>query len=177
MTTTSTSTFMAKTSTSCKAYLHKPIPDNLFPHGYLVGGVHSGIKKDASALDLTVLLSSSSSWRQTSAAASFTCNVFQAAPMMVSKDVLRQTLGRARALIVNSGCANVVMGCQGLTDAGAMARATDALVLSSSSPPSSSETLVMSTGVIDQVLPISKILTVLHPQGPLSTALSQSFTA
>lgn len=174
--TTTTSTFTAKTAPS-KAYLHKPIPDDLFPRGYLVGGVHSGVKKDASALDLAVLLSSSPK-RQTSAAASFTRNAFQAAPVTVSKDVLSQTLGRARALVVNSGCANAVTGRHGLADAWAMARATDALLTPSPSlPSSSSETLVMSTGVIGQPLPISKILAALRPQGPLSTALGQGFAA
>lgn len=169
---TSTSTFTAKTAPS-KAHLHKPIPDDLFPRGYLLGGVHSGIKKDPSLLDLAVLLSTSS--RPTSAAASFTRNAFQAAPVTVSKDVLRQTSGRARALVVNSGCANAVTGRQGLADAWAMARATDALLAPSSSPDpspspsaSSSETLVMSTGVIGQTLPISKILTALRPHGPLA---------
>jgi glutamate N-acetyltransferase/amino-acid N-acetyltransferase len=167
---TSTSTFTAKTAPS-KAHLHKPIPDDLFPRGYLLGGVHSGIKKDPSLLDLAVLLSTSS--RPTSAAASFTRNAFQAAPVTVCKDVLRQTSGRARALVVNSGCANAVTGRQGLADAWAMARATDALLAPSPSPSSSpsassSETLVMSTGVIGQTLPISKILTALRPHGPLA---------
>lgn len=163
-----TSTFTAKSAPS-KAHLHKPIPDDLFPRGYLLGGVHSGVKKDASILDLAVLLSTSS--RSTSAAASFTRNAFQAAPVTVSKAVLDQTAGRARALVVNSGCANAVTGRQGLADAWAMARATDALLTPpshASSSSSSSETLVMSTGVIGQPLPISKILTALRPHGPLA---------
>jgi glutamate N-acetyltransferase/amino-acid N-acetyltransferase len=173
-----TSTFTAKSAPS-KAHLHKPIPDDLFPRGYLLGGVHSGVKMDASILDLAVLLSTSSC--PMSAAASFTRNAFQAAPVTVSKAVLDQTAGRARALVVNSGCANAVTGRQGLADAWAMARATDALLApssssssssshasSSSSSSSSSETLVMSTGVIGQPLPISKILTALRPHGPLA---------
>lgn len=173
---TTTSTFTAKTTPS-KAHLHKPIADDLFPRGYLLGGVHSGVKKDASILDLAVLLSTSS--RPTSAAATFTRNAFQAAPVTVSKSVLEQTAGRARALVVNSGCANAVTGRQGLADAWAMAHATDALLAPtpSSSPPSSSETLVMSTGVIGQTLPISKILTALRPHGPLTHTLGHGFTA
>jgi glutamate N-acetyltransferase/amino-acid N-acetyltransferase len=175
-----TSTFTAKTASS-KAHLHKPIADDLFPRGYLLGGIHSGVKKDASILDLAVLLSTSS--RPTSAAATFTRNAFQAAPVTVSKSVLDQTAGRARALVVNSGCANAVTGRQGLADAWAMARATDALIVPSfsptpsSSPPSSSETLVMSTGVIGQTLPISKILMALRPHGPLAHTLGHGFTA
>jgi glutamate N-acetyltransferase / amino-acid N-acetyltransferase len=177
---TTTSTFTAKTASS-KAHLHKPIADDLFPRGYLLGGIHSGVKKDASILDLAVLLSTSS--RPTSAAATFTRNAFQAAPVTVSKSVLEQTGGLARALVVNSGCANAVTGRQGLADAWAMARATDALLAPAflPSPPSSasssSETLVMSTGVIGQTLPISKILTALRPHGPLVHTLGHGFTA
>jgi len=177
---TTTSTFTAKTVSS-KAHLHKPIADDLFPRGYLLGGIHSGVKKDASILDLAVFLSTSS--RPTSAAATFTCNAFQAAPVTVSKSVLEQTAGRARALVVNSGCANAVTGRQGLADAWAMTRATDALLAPASSPSpasspaSSSETLVMSTGVIGQKLPISKIVTALRPHGPLAQALGHGFTA
>jgi glutamate N-acetyltransferase / amino-acid N-acetyltransferase len=169
-----TSTFTAKTA-SPKTHLHKPIPDELFPRGYLLGGIHSGVKKDASILDLGVLLSTSS--RPTSAAATFTRNAFQAAPVAVSKAVLEQTAGRARALVVNSGCANAVTGRQGLADAWAMGRATDALLVPASSSSSSSETLVMSTGVIGQSLPISKILTALRPHGPLVHKLGHGFAA
>src|SRR6266478_191963 len=168
-----TSTLTPKTA-SPKAHPHKPIPDDLFPRGYLLGGIHSGVKKDASILDLAILLSTSS--RPTSTAATFTRNAFQAAPVTVSKAVLEQTAGRARALVVNSGCANAVTGQQGLADAWAMAHATDALLAPSSSS-SSSETLVMSTGVIGQTLPISKILTALRPHGPLAHTLGHGFAA
>jgi glutamate N-acetyltransferase/amino-acid N-acetyltransferase len=178
---TTTSTFTAKTASS-KAHLHKPIADDLFPRGYLLGGIHSGVKKDASILDLAVFLSTSS--HPTSAAAAFTRNSFQAAPVTVSKSVLEQTNGRARALVVNSGCANAVTGRQGLADAWAMASATDALLApafspspSSSPPSSSSETLVMSTGVIGETLPISKILNTLRQHGPLVHKLGRGFTA
>jgi glutamate N-acetyltransferase / amino-acid N-acetyltransferase len=110
---------------------------------YLLGGIQSGVKKDTSILDLAVLLSTSS--RPTLAAPTFICNAFQAAPATVSKSVLVQTAGRARALIVNSGCANAVTGRQGLADAWAKARATDTLIAPAfspspfSSPPSLSE--------------------------------------
>ncbi|KAI0299294.1 arginine biosynthesis bifunctional protein ArgJ beta chain [Russula brevipes] len=170
----STATFTAKTAPP-KAHLHRPIPDDLFPRGYVLGGVHSGVKNDTSAHDLAVLLSTSP--RPTSAAATFTRNAFQAAPVTVSKDVLRQTAGRARALVVNSGCANAVTGRQGLADAWAMARATDPLLLAPHSSPPETETLVMSTGVIGQPLPIFKILAALRPQGPMANVLGHGFAA
>ena len=56
--------------------------------------------------------------------------------------------------MINSGCANAVTGKQGLEDATSMASAVDSC-LKADSP---SSTLVMSTGVIGQHLPISKIL-------------------
>lgn len=136
-----------------KAHLHGPLSDKLFPKGYVVTGVHCGIKK-TSALDLGVILSTSD--RPTSAAASFTRNAFKAAPVLVSQEVLDRNEGRARGLVVNSGCANAVTGKQGLEDAWAMVKSTDEL-LNPPPPHSQPSTLVMSTGVIGQTLPIKKI--------------------
>lgn len=133
----------------------------MFPKGYIVTGLHCGVKKKAGALDLALILSTTS--RPASAAACFTRNAFKAAPVLVSQDVLAKNGGRARAIVVNSGCANAVTGKQGWQDAWAMVRATDGLLdLSKDSSEKSKEstewTLVMSTGVIGQTLPISKIV-------------------
>lgn len=147
-----TSTYTSKSIPS-KAHLHSPIPDSAFPKGYLLNGIHVGVKKKPEVLDLGIILSQ----RPASAAACFTRNAFKAAPVIVSQEVLQQGGGRARGIVVNSGCANAVTGAQGMQDAWAMVRATDALL---EQPPSDgfSETLVMSTGVIGQTLPIEKIL-------------------
>jgi glutamate N-acetyltransferase/amino-acid N-acetyltransferase len=132
-----------------------PLPENL-PRGFVVTGLHAGVKKSA-VLDVALIVSKQP---KTAVAACFTRNAFQAAPVLVCKDVLEQGSGRARAVIVNSGCANAVTGKQGLDDAWEMVAAADTLadrvqhVGSTSSGPSS---LVMSTGVIGQHLPISKI--------------------
>lgn len=151
-------------ATPPKAHHFHPIPDSSFPLGYLATGLHCGVKrhKDTSAPapnDLAIVLSTT---HRTSSAACFTLNAFKAAPVVVSTEVLAKTGGRARALVVNSGCANAVTGKQGLQDAWAMAKATDALVSTHGyrtlSSPSESQTLVMSTGVIGQPLPISKVL-------------------
>ncbi|KAF7846024.1 hypothetical protein BT93_L5548 [Corymbia citriodora subsp. variegata] len=128
-----------------------------FPKGYKAAGVHCGIKK-AGALDLALVTSTTSS--PASAAACFTKNVFQAAPVQISRAVLLNKAGRARSLIVNSGCANAVTGKQGLEDAWTMSRKTDELL-----GGGSQETLVMSTGVIGQNLKMDKILASL-PQLP-----------
>ncbi|KAI9062617.1 arginine biosynthesis bifunctional protein ARG7 [Trametes sanguinea] len=153
-----TTTIVTKAIPS-KNHLHKPLPDSVFPKGYALTGLHCGVKKKPELLDLAVILSTSP--RPTSAAACFTRNAFKAAPVIVSQEVLQRTGGRARAVVVNSGCANAVTGKQGMEDAWAMVRETDSLL---PNPPSSSETLVMSTGVIGQTLPISKILAGIRAQ-------------
>lgn len=136
-----------------KSHHHGTLSDSSFPVGYSLTGVYCGIKK-TNVPDLAIILSTSP--RPTSAAACFTRNAFKAAPVLVSQEVLMKNEGRIRALVVNSGCANAVTGKQGMEDAWNMVKATDALLDPPSPEPS---TLVMSTGVIGQTLPISKILT------------------
>ncbi|OSX63939.1 hypothetical protein POSPLADRAFT_1179550 [Postia placenta MAD-698-R-SB12] len=156
-----------------KAHHHAPIPDAAFPSGYVLTGLHCGIKKTG-ALDLAVILSTTP--KPASAAACFTRNAFKAAPVVVSEEVLQRNASTARALVVNSGCANAVTGKQGMEDAWAMVRATDALLGCSAKE---SETLVMSTGVIGQTLPISKVLAGIESQSSDSQtkSLGSDFTA
>ncbi|SCZ97280.1 BZ3500_MvSof-1268-A1-R1_Chr4-2g07107 [Microbotryum saponariae] len=89
----------------------------------------------------------------------FTRNAFVAAPVVVSKEVLAKGRGIARGLVVNSGCANAVTRSKGLKDARAMSDQLDSFVGESNSS-SATGTLVMSIGVIGQLLPIKKILNV-----------------
>ncbi|ORY69129.1 arginine biosynthesis protein ArgJ [Leucosporidium creatinivorum] len=124
-----------------------------FPHGFLATGLHCGVKKDPSRLDLGVIISD----RPCSAAGTFTRNAFVAAPVVVSKEVLAGGSGTARGIVVNSGCANAVTGTQGLKDARAMSDQLDSFLAGSTSS-SATGTLVMSTGVIGQLLPIKRIL-------------------
>lgn len=125
-----------------------------FPKGYLCASLHAGIKKNPQALDLGLFVSEAPT--PTSAAACFTRNVFKAAPVHVSRDVLLEHGGRAKALIVNSGCANAVTGKQGMEDALAMVRSVDQLLTPTTA--TTEQTLVVSTGVIGQTLPITNIL-------------------
>ncbi|KAI0925062.1 hypothetical protein AcW2_005757 [Taiwanofungus camphoratus] len=152
-----------------KAHLHASIPDTAFPKGYALTGLHCGIKKKG-LLDLALILSTTP--RPASAAACFTRNAFKAAPVVVSEEVLRRNGGQARAIVVNSGCANAVTGKQGMEDAWAMVHTTDALVQPADAKES--ETLVMSTGVIGQTLPISKIIAGIQSQ---STTNKDSLSA
>lgn len=126
-----------------------------FPKGYAVAATHCGVKKKAGVLDLGILASTSD--RPTSAAACMTRNVFKAAPVTVSTELLARGHGRARGFVVNSGCANAVTGKKGLEDAWAMSNTLTALLPSDASPSEGAGSLVMSTGVIGQHLPIEKI--------------------
>jgi glutamate N-acetyltransferase/amino-acid N-acetyltransferase len=115
-----------------------------YPKNFLVSGIHAGVKKNPRLLDLAVITSRT----PLNAAAVFTTNQFQAAPVVVSKQILESTQGTGiDGLVVNSGCANAVTGEGGMNDAESMAKSL-----------SQGRALVMSTGVIGQRLPIQKIL-------------------
>ncbi|KAK7205026.1 hypothetical protein BZA70DRAFT_169030 [Myxozyma melibiosi] len=126
-----------------------------YPQGFTVSGTYVGVKKDPKQLDLALLYSA----KPCSAAAVFTTNVFKAAPVQVSKIILDSCEGSGiTGIIVNSGCANAVTGQGGIEDAWAMSSAVDEAVLKSAPAAGESKTLVMSTGVIGQRLPLKKIL-------------------
>ncbi|KAJ7760384.1 hypothetical protein B0H16DRAFT_1532129 [Mycena metata] len=157
-----------------KAHFHRALPASSFPKGYLVTGIHAGVKKKPDVLDVALIVSTSD--HPAAAAACFTRNAFKAAPVVVSEQILTQNRGRARAVVVNSGCANAVTGRQGMDDAWAMVRETDALLPPSTSP-AENHTLVMSTGVIGQNLPISKIVQGIRSQATPARSLASDFSA
>ncbi len=141
----------AKTAPKDKSHHVVTYADDAFPAGFAVGGTHCGIKKKAGALDLGVLISTAEA--PCSAAACFTRNVFKAAPVTVSSEILARSQGRASGFVVNSGCANAVTGQKGMEHAWAMSRAVDEV-----SPAANADgTLVLSTGVIGQHVPIDAI--------------------
>jgi glutamate N-acetyltransferase / amino-acid N-acetyltransferase len=115
--------------------------------------VHVGVKpSNKSKPDIAFITSE----RPASGAAVFTTNKFQAAPVQVSRKVLEARKGEGiRSVIINSGCANAVTGNGGLDDANKMAEAASRALGQSSG---SADSLVMSTGVIGQRLPIDRIL-------------------
>jgi glutamate N-acetyltransferase/amino-acid N-acetyltransferase len=117
------------------------------PQGYRASGSSAGIKAD-NGLDLALLVSDTPA----TAAAVFTTNRAQAAPILVSREHLSASGGVARAIVVNSGCANACTGDEGLRAAREMAAETARLVRCSVA-----EVLVASTGVIGVTLPIEKI--------------------
>ncbi|KAJ5723769.1 Arginine biosynthesis bifunctional protein ArgJ [Penicillium malachiteum] len=122
-----------------------------YPQGFLVSGTHVGVKASNTRFPDLALIASET---PCSAAAVFTTNKFQAAPVQVSRQTLKSRKGEGvRAVVINSGCANAVTGKGGLEDAVSMGRTVDAC-----SGAEKDSSLVMSTGVIGQRLPISKIL-------------------
>jgi glutamate N-acetyltransferase / amino-acid N-acetyltransferase len=147
--------YSAPLDSSIPASKTKYIPTSgTYPRGFLVSGTHVGVKPaNKSHPDLALIASD----RPTTAAAVFTTNKFQAAPVQVSRSVLEKRGGKdLRGIVINSGCANAVTGQGGMDDAWAMSEcASKQLGSSDHMGPNS---LVMSTGVIGQRLPIQKIL-------------------
>jgi glutamate N-acetyltransferase/amino-acid N-acetyltransferase len=118
------------------------------PKGFRAAGVSAGIKAKSGALDLALLISD----HPATAAAVFTTNLALAAPVTVSREHLSKSGGVARAIVVNSGCANACTGEDGLRDARTMTIDTAHLV---GCPVE--QVLVASTGVIGVALPMDKI--------------------
>ena len=114
--------------------------------GMQAAGIAAGLKKN-NLPDLGLLYSESPA----AAAAVFTRNIVQAAPVVLSRK--RIPSGRCRAILVNSGNANCCNGQQGLQDAVAMC----ASVARSLNIPED-QILVASTGVIGQPLPIQRVM-------------------
>jgi glutamate N-acetyltransferase/amino-acid N-acetyltransferase len=119
------------------------------PLGFTSAALHAGIKAKAGALDLTVLAAD----RAASAAGIFTTNLAKAAPVLVSRRHLDRTGGFARAIVVNSGCANACTGVQGMADAERMASEVAAAL-----GCRVEEVLVASTGVIGVNLRMDRVV-------------------
>ncbi|MDQ3488181.1 MAG: bifunctional glutamate N-acetyltransferase/amino-acid acetyltransferase ArgJ [Acidobacteriota bacterium] len=117
------------------------------PRGFKAAGVACGIKA-AKGLDLAVIASDVLA----SAAAVFTTNLAQAAPVLVSRTNLAQSAGRIGAVVVNSGCANACTGADGMRHAQEMAAIT-ARELSLDG----AAVLVASTGVIGVKLSMQNV--------------------
>ncbi|MFC5401711.1 bifunctional glutamate N-acetyltransferase/amino-acid acetyltransferase ArgJ [Cohnella soli] len=118
------------------------------PKGFQAGGLHCGLKK-TDRHDLGVILCEVPA----AAAAVYTTNLFQAAPLQVTREALAEG-GILRAVLVNSGNANACTGAQGDADARAMqANAAAALGVGAS------QVAVASTGVIGELLKMDRVNT------------------
>lgn len=127
------------------------------PRGFRAAAVAAGIKKARGALDLALIFSDAV---ETSAAGVFTTNQVAAAPVVCSRQNLKASRGRCRALIVNSGNANACTGRSGRRAARETARAAAKLL-----GISSQQVLVASTGVIGVPLKLDLILNQLPALG------------
>ena len=114
------------------------------PKGFLAGTARCGLKKAGD--DLAIIFSE----RPSAAAAVFTQNIVQAAPVLVSREHLR--FKTHRAIVVNSGGANACTGEEGLNDARETAR-----MVAEYFNCDEREILVASTGVIGVRLDMDKI--------------------
>jgi glutamate N-acetyltransferase/amino-acid N-acetyltransferase len=129
----------------------------LLPRGFLAAGISSGIKKSQKK-DLGLLFSPLPGV----AAAFFTANTVQAAPLLVCREHLKK--GPIHAVVVNSGNANCMTGERGIRDAVATAQAVGEIL-----GLEGHQVLVSSTGIIGRPLPLEKILSNVLP---LARALS-----
>lgn len=117
-----------------------------FPLGFKASGLACGIKK-TNLPDLALVCSEVPAV----AAAVFTTNQVQAAPVIVSREHVKG--GLVRAILINSGNANACTGEQGLADAQTTADAVARLI---GCRPEA--VLLASTGVIGVPLPVPSIL-------------------
>jgi len=116
------------------------------PKGFLSSGVEAGIKEGKPDLSLIIAR------KKATAAAVFTTNRFQAAPVTLSRLALKKTGGRVSAVLVNAGCANAITGRQGLDDARRVRKdLAEKLVCPED------EVFLASTGTIGLRLPVDKI--------------------
>ena len=114
------------------------------PKDFRAAGVSCGLKEKGP--DLAVIFSD----HPCHAAGVFTTNKFKAAPVLISRQKLRN--GSARGLVLNSGNANACTGPQGAKDAAEMCNHFARLA-----QVPEEEIIVASTGIIGMPLPMHKI--------------------
>lgn len=127
------------------------------PLGFKASGVLAGFKKTAAKPDLALIVADEPS----AAAATFTQNVFCAAPVRFCKSQFEaasgsSSWGSARAIVINSGNANAATGQRGLD-----ACAQEAALVSEAVGCDAADVLVASTGVIGVQLPLQPLERVL----------------
>jgi glutamate N-acetyltransferase/amino-acid N-acetyltransferase len=116
------------------------------PQGYRAAGIYTGVKRNPNKKDLSLIVSDTPA----TAVGVFTQNLVVAAPVKLCK--ARTPSTTIRAVVANSGVANACTGQQGEADAAKMA-AKAAQVCGCAEQ----DVLVMSTGVIGEMLPLEKI--------------------
>ena len=116
-----------------------------FPRGFKAAGVKAGIKNSGN-LDVAMIYTE----KTAAIAGVFTKNAVAAAPVLVSKEVVKT--GTAHAIVANAGCANACTGQTGLDNAHKMAAMAAAEL-----GCDASDVCVGSTGIIGVNLPMDKM--------------------
>src|SRR5579862_7732771 len=93
----------------------KPAPSGALPRGFQFAAVNCGLRKPPN-VDLGLILAE----EPAVAAAMFTSNLVQAAPVLLCREHMKHSASRMRAVIVNTRNANCATGPEGI----AAARAT-----------------------------------------------------
>lgn len=110
--------------------------------GIKAAGIHAGLKRKRKDLALIV------SEKSCSVAGTFTLNKVQAAPLLVSKEVIEKG-GRVKAILINSGNANACTGERGYNDAlKSQKHCAKKLGIEQD------EVIISSTGVIGEYMPM-----------------------
>ncbi len=120
--------------------------DHQVPQGFRLAGVHCGVKSRADRPDLTLIVSD----EPAVAAGVYTQNRIVAAP--VSVDRQRTPSDAIRVVVANSGNANACTGERGLQDALQMGQ-----LAAEACQAQPEQSLVLSTGIIGEFLPMDKI--------------------
>ncbi|MGI6122695.1 MAG: bifunctional glutamate N-acetyltransferase/amino-acid acetyltransferase ArgJ [Acetivibrionales bacterium] len=115
------------------------------PKGFLASGVACGLKKNGNK-DLAMIISENDAV----AAGIFTTNVVKGHSLLWTRDKIKSRY--ARAMVINSGCANACLGSRGDNDAAQMALYASSLI--NCSPE---QVLLGSTGVIGFPLEMDRI--------------------
>ncbi len=143
-----------------------PRPSQI-PRGFRFAATSCGLKKTG-GLDLALIVSDTPA----SAAAVFTTNLVQAAPVVLSREHVRAAARRMRAIVVNSGNANCCTGREGMRASRDTAARTAREI---GCEPD--EVVVCSTGVIGVPMKVEKILSALPELAGSRTARGESFDA
>ena len=120
-----------------------PLHNSDLPKGFRLYGLRSGISSKPGKKDLALFWSD----RPARAAGVFTKNLFSAAPVQYCQMKLKKSAS-ARAVVINSGCANACTGQQGMADT-----VWTAKTLAAGLGLNAQDILVASTGVIGRHLP------------------------
>jgi glutamate N-acetyltransferase/amino-acid N-acetyltransferase len=126
------------------------------PQGFRSASIGAGLKSTG-ALDLTLIENQGPEFK---AAAVFTTNKVVAAPVIWSRQVAKGEI--VRAVVLNSGGANACTGPQGFADTHMTAEHVGQLL-----GVSPGEVIVCSTGLIGELLPMSKIIAGLDSIAPV----------